>query len=155
MKNPSVTRVGSKIGNAHRVELHQRVDGEQTSRLERREVMGLSPNLRALFSGPLMVTASADWHAVSIYALEWWEQLLPSIWRLPKEIDEARLFMSRFLGYAHRIEADGEFVLPPSVIAYAGLQSGGVLIEFDKNHAEIWSDYQLEKMSFGAEFEFH
>jgi len=153
LRNSQESAVRATVGSAFRIEL-DKVGSGQGFRIARQEIMSCSPSLATLFSGPIMITASADWRALSLYSVRWWDQLLPKIWRLPKENLQARRFMSLFLGYAYLIDADQDFHLPQTNSVYADLNNSvGVIVAFGEDYAEIWSESQLDAVSLGIKLE--
>tara|TARA_R100001460_G_scaffold66834_1_gene107095 strand:+ start:147 stop:626 length:480 start_codon:yes stop_codon:yes gene_type:complete len=152
LRNLPESAVRATVGSAFRIEL-DKVGGGQGFRIARQELTSLSSSLAALFSGPTMITASTDWRALSLYSVRWWDQLLPRIWRLPKENLQARRFMSLFLGYAQLIDDEEDFHLSESTSSYADLNNVGVIFAFSEDYAEIWSESQLDAVSLGIKLE--
>lgn len=99
--------------------------------LDRSEIQSQSPELGKLLREPVMVTASPDRRAVMIYSLQQWEHLVPRLWQLPKDNEQARRFMQIFFGYAYRLEAGEPITLSEPLARYARLDKGTVQVQFD------------------------
>lgn len=133
----------SKIGSAFQVDCGSQPNQNKRMLLDRQAIKGFSFASETLFSRPVIVTASADWNAISIYSVCWWDQLLPRIWKLPKDNQYARRFMSIFLGNALRFEADEPLEIPGNLASYAGFPDQGLFLAFDESYAEIWAESRL------------
>lgn len=133
-----------RVGSAFRMDCRRpQLAQNQRMLLDRPTIRRFSLASETLFERPVIVTASPDWNAIAIYSLCWWDELLPRLWKLPKDSQYVRRFMSIFLGNAIRFEADAPLDIPGNLTSYAGFPDQGVFLAFDENYAEIWAESRL------------
>lgn len=130
------------------------IDSSEEVLLDRRELAQLSPELRELMSGTLIMTASPDWPAICLYSLNRWEYVREQLEALPNMDPDARYLQRRMLGHAHWIDEVEPLLLSPPLAELSGVsieKSRKWLICFDQDSAEFWAeDHLLSLANFTA-----
>jgi len=135
--------LNQRLACAHRFKLTDQQLHSHSLGIAREEFNSCSSGIAPLMTGPMVLTASPDWKALSVYSLRRWQQILPELWRLPKDNQLAKQFMVRFLGFEKHIHASEPLCFTTNLMNYARLDHDVMLLDFGQHHAEIWSDTSL------------
>ena len=113
--------------------------GEFNHTLDGKNRIFIPSKHRELLGETFMAVRSIRENCIKVYSMEEWENFLRPIMELPRKTSEATL---RFL---HRNatqvtpDSQGRIVLPASLVEYAGITKGAVVVGCGK-YAEIWSE---------------
>lgn len=143
-------RSKNRIGCAYRVsstyaEFPDEPDyGPECGLLFSREYISkLAPEFKSMLSGSMVATALPGFRGVCLFSEQKWEKVRTVFERLPNVDFEARRLQRVALGYATPLEASCPFVIPVTLQSYARLTGDDVLIVFEDDYAEIWSDQNV------------
>lgn len=134
-----------KIGCVHPIN-SVNIDLSEEVLLDRSELAKLSPELRELMSGTLIMTASPDWPAICLYSLKRWEYVREQLEALPNINPDARHLQRRMLGHAHWVDEGEPLLISSPAAELSGLSTQKTrawLISFDQDTAELWAEDHL------------
>lgn len=134
-----------KIGCAHPVNSVNLVTDEEVL-LDRGKLAQLSPELRQLMSGTLIMTASPDFPAICLYSLNRWEYVREQLEALPNMNPDARHLQRRMLGHADWVDEGEALIISSPLAELSGLGTENArawLISFDQDTAELWDEDHL------------
>ncbi|EED36739.1 mraZ protein [Luminiphilus syltensis NOR5-1B] len=91
--------------------------------------------------GHIVATIDTQSSCLAVYPLPEWERIESEVQALPALNPGVKRFQRLVLGYASDIELDanGRFLVPPSLREYAGLEKKVVLVG-QGNKFELWSE---------------
>lgn len=134
-----------KVGCAYRVNSMSVVSDDEVL-LDQDELAKLSPELRRLMDGPLIMTASPDWPAICLYSSKRWDYVREQLEALPNMDPDARQLQRRMLGHAHWFDEAEPLLISAPLAELSGLKvekAGAWLICFDQDTAELWTEAHL------------
>ncbi|MBQ0747673.1 MAG: hypothetical protein KBT82_04320 [Marinobacter sp.] len=134
-----------KVGSAHPIHSVNGCSSEEVL-LDRSELAQLSPELRRLTSGTLILTASPDFPAICVYSMERWEYVREQLEALPNMNPDARQLQRRMLGHAHWFDEGEALIISSPLAGLSGLSDNKAkawLISFDQDTAELWTEDNL------------
>ena len=98
-------------------------------------------SLNAASSGQLVITIDPVARCLAVYPLPYWEEIQEKIEKLPSLNPNAKRMQRLFIGHASdcELDANGRFLIPPPLRAYANLDKKLVLLGQGQK-VEVWSD---------------
>lgn len=132
-----------KVGSAYRIQLATSNDAQKNLVICRSALSGMSAELDALLSGPLVLTLLPERPALVIYSERKWSELRPRIESMENSRPHVRRFQRLMLGNACHFSEFEEVVVPKTLEGSAHLRATGVLIAFDGDSAEFWAEGSL------------
>ncbi|MBT5330933.1 MAG: division/cell wall cluster transcriptional repressor MraZ [Porticoccaceae bacterium] len=97
--------------------------------------------LNGASEGQLVITIDPVARCLAVYPLPQWEEIQAKIEKLPSLNPNAKRMQRLFIGHASdcELDANGRFLIPPPLRAYASLEKKLVLLGQGQK-VEIWSD---------------
>jgi MraZ protein len=86
-----------------------------------------------------MIAKSIRENCLKVYSMSEWEEYVSPILKMERKASEAILRALHRDATQVTPDSQGRVVLPPSLIEYAGIQKGAVVVGCGK-YAEIWSE---------------
>lgn len=123
-------------------------DRESGLRLDRAAIGARDLRADQLLRDDLVLTCSPDYRAILVFPESYWNDTLrPTLESLPNQDPESRRFQRVLLGHATPVSRDDPLIVPVTQMHFARLTGDNVLIVFDAEYAEIWSDSQLARIA--------
>ena len=136
-----------KVGSAFRITTRYSAGPDRTLELDRRALQDLSEDLSNLLAGEITITALPDCPALCVYSERRWDVLRDQIARLPNQNPEARRVQRLMLGHATPYQAQERLVIDGPMVEYPGLSAEMILVVFNSENAELWTEAQLAKIA--------
>lgn len=92
-----------------------------------------------------MIAKSIRENCLKVYSMSEWEEYVSPILKMERKASEAILRALHRDATQVTPDSQGRVVLPPSLIEYAGIQKGAVVVGCGK-YAEIWSEEAYSAM---------
>ncbi len=109
----------------------------------RASISKLAPEFESMLSGSMVATALPGFRGVCLFSQRKWEKVRLVFESLPNVDFEVRRLQRVALGHATPLEASCPCVIPITLQSYARLTGDDVLIVFEGDYAEIWSDQNV------------
>jgi hypothetical protein len=107
---------------------------------EREAIANMAPKIAPMLSNMVVATALPGIRSVCLFSETRWERVCAVLENLSSSDYEARRLQRMALGYSAPLSPSCPFVIPVTLQSYAHLSGDDVLIIFEEDYAELWSD---------------